>query len=58
MKKKIAILQSEFPPDFRLEKEIKLLSKSGFSIRVVCNQYDKDVSLDYEYCTIEGIKLA
>jgi len=55
MKKILMILQSEFPPDIRLEKEIKSLSKSGFLIRVVCNQYKKDESPEYEYCTIDRI---
>lgn len=50
------ILQSDFPPDIRLEKEIKSLSQSGFSIRVVCNQYEKDLNPKYEYCTIDRIK--
>jgi len=57
MKNKILmILQSEFPPDIRLEKEIKSLSLAGFSVRVVCNQYKKDLNLEYEYCTIDRIK--
>ena len=50
------ILQSEFPPDIRLEKEIKSLSLAGFSVRVVCNQYKKDLNPEYEYCTIDRIK--
>ena len=50
------ILQSEFPPDIRLEKEIKSLSLAGYSIRVVCNQYEKDLNPEYEYCTIDRIK--
>ena len=50
------ILQSEFPPDIRLEKEIKSLSLAGFSVRVVCNQYEKDLNPEYEYCTIDRIK--
>jgi len=56
MKKILMILQSEFPPDIRLEKEIKSLSLAGFSVRVVCNQYEKDLNPEYEYCTIDRIK--
>ncbi len=57
MKNKILmILQSEFPPDIRLEKEIKSLSLAGFSVRVLCNQYEKDLNPEYEYCTIDRIK--
>jgi glycosyltransferase involved in cell wall biosynthesis len=56
MKKILMILQSEFPPDIRLEKEIKSLSLAGFSVRVVCNQYKKDLNPEYEYCTIDRIK--
>ena len=50
------ILQSEFPPDIRLEKEIKSLSLAGFSVRVVCNQYKEGLNPEYEYCTIDRIK--
>jgi len=56
MKKILMILQSEFPPDIRLEKEIKSLSLAGYSIRVVCNQYERDAFPDYEYCTIDRVK--
>ena len=48
------ILQSEFPPDIRLEKEIKSLSLAGFSVRVVWNQYKKDFNPEYEYAKSEG----
>ena len=50
------LLQSDFPPDIRLEKEIKSLSKAGYSIRVVCNQYEKKLNPEYEYCTIDRVK--
>jgi len=56
MTKILMILQSEFPPDIRLEKEIKSLSLAGFSVRVVCNQYKKELNPEYEYCTIDRIK--
>ena len=50
------LLQSDFPPDIRLEKEIKSLSKAGYSIRVVCNQYEKKLNPEYENCTIDRVK--
>ena len=56
MNKILMILQSDFPPDIRLEKEIKSLSESGFLIRVVCNQYQRDESPDYAFCTIDRIR--
>ncbi|MFO7525321.1 MAG: glycosyltransferase family 4 protein [Ignavibacteriaceae bacterium] len=56
MKKILMILQSEFPPDIRLEKEIKSLAEAGYIIRVVCNQYRKNSLGHYQYCTIDRIK--
>jgi len=56
MNKILMLLQSDFPPDIRLEKEIKSLSIAGFSVHVVCNQYEKNLYLEYEYCTIDRIK--
>ena len=56
MNKILMLLQSDFPPDIRLEKEIKSLSLAGFSVHVVCNQYEKDLYPEYEYCTIDRIK--
>ncbi len=56
MKRILMLLQSDFPPDIRLEKEIKSLSLAGFSVLVVCNQYDKDMNPKYEYCSIDRIK--
>lgn len=50
------ILQSDFPPDIRLEKEIKSLSKAGYNVHVLCNQYEKELNPEYEYCTIDRVK--
>jgi glycosyltransferase involved in cell wall biosynthesis len=56
MKRILMILQSEFPPDIRLEKEITSLSKAGYKVYVVCNQYEKESNSQFEYCTICRIK--
>jgi hypothetical protein len=50
------LLQSNFPPDIRLEKEIKSLSKVGYEVHVVCNQYEKELNPEYEYCTIDRVR--
>ncbi|MFC2085252.1 glycosyltransferase, partial [Bacteroidota bacterium] len=57
MKKKILMLsQTVFPPDIRLEKEIKTLFKNDYEITVLCNQYEKNKTPDYKYCRIKRIK--
>ena len=57
MKSKILmLLQGTFPPDIRLEKEIKSLSEAGYQVLVVCNQYNKDSDSLFEYCEITRIK--
>ncbi len=50
------ISQTAFPPDIRLEKEIKSLSDAGYSVTVVCNQYDEGLNPSFEYCKIERVK--
>lgn len=50
------LLQSPFPPDIRLEKEIKSLKSSGFMVTLLCNQFEKNKEPDFEYCEITRIK--
>ena len=52
MNKILMLLQSEFPPDIRLEKEIKSLNKEGHEVLLFCNQYRKNKQDDFEYCSI------
>ena len=56
MNKILMLLQSEFPPDIRLEKEIKSLNQNGFVITLLCNQYSKSKKNNFKYCTIFRIK--
>ena len=49
------ISQALFPPDIRLEKEIKSLFEAGYNVLVVCNQYDKNLKPDFKYCDINRI---
>lgn len=46
------LLQSEFPPDIRLEKEIKSLSEAGHKVLLFCNQYKKSKQNEFGYCSI------
>jgi len=48
--------QTVFPPDIRLEKEIKSLYNNGYKISVICNQYDKTNSPLLPYCEIIRIR--
>ena len=56
MKKILMLLQSTFPPDIRLEKEIKSLNMSGYHVTVLCNQYIKNAIIEFEGCDIIRIK--
>lgn len=49
------ILQSEFPPDIRLEKEIKSLDKAGYKVLLLCNNYNKGEKQDYPFCEIKRL---
>lgn len=49
------ISQALFPPDIRLEKEIKSLSEAGYNVLVVCNQYDKNLKPDFKYCDVNRV---
>jgi glycosyltransferase involved in cell wall biosynthesis len=51
----LMISQAAFPPDIRLEKEIKSLSESGYKILVICNQYNKELNPTFKYCDIQRI---
>ena len=50
------ILQSPFPPDIRLEKEIQALNEKGFEVTLFCNQYDKTKLVSFPGCEIERVK--
>jgi len=50
------LLQSPFPPDIRLEKEISTLSSNGFEVILLCNQYDKNRYDEFPGCEIFRIK--
>lgn len=50
------ISQAPFPPDIRLEKEIKSLSEVGYKVLVICNQYDKNLVPDFSFCEIKRVK--
>jgi glycosyltransferase involved in cell wall biosynthesis len=50
------LLQSEFPPDIRLEKEIRTLVNSGFDVSLLCNQYDKVISPEFSFGNVIRIK--
>ena len=49
------ISQAAFPPDIRLEKEIKSLSEAGYKVLVICNQYNKELNIKFEYCEIKRV---
>jgi glycosyltransferase involved in cell wall biosynthesis len=56
MFKKILMLsQTLFPPDIRLEKEIKSLNEAGYDVTVICNKFEKTHDTDYKYCKIERL---
>jgi len=52
----LMISQAAFPPDIRLEKEIKSLSEAGYKVVAICNQYNKDLNPPFEYCEIRRVK--
>jgi len=51
----LMISQAAFPPDIRLEKEIKSLSEAGYKILIICNQYNKELNPTFEYCEIKRV---
>ncbi len=50
------LTQTVFPPDIRLEKEIRSLFKHGYNVLVVCNQFEKAKNPNFEFCEIERVK--
>lgn len=48
----LMLSQTVFPPDIRLEKEIRTLSQNGYYVNVICNQYEKGLSPEFAGCTI------
>jgi len=50
------LTQTVFPPDIRLEKEIRSLYKKGYKVLVICNQFDKTKNHNFEFCEIERVK--
>jgi hypothetical protein len=50
------LTQTVFPPDIRLEKEIRSLFKNGYKVLVVCNQFDRTRNPGFEFCVIERVK--
>lgn len=54
-KKILTIKQAAFPPDIRLEKEYNSLYQAGFKVRVICNQYVKNLNPKVEYCEIDRV---
>ena len=55
-KKILMLLQSEFPPDIRLEKEIKSLADGGYELILLCNQYDASRNAPFPEVIIERLK--
>ncbi len=52
----LMISQAAFPPDIRLEKEIKSLAEAGYKVVVVCNQYNKESNPVFNFCEIVRVK--
>ncbi len=55
MTKIFMLSQTVFPPDIRLEKEIKSLSESNYQVKIFCNQYKKNSGIQYKYCEIDRL---
>ena len=51
-KRVLMLLQSTFPPDIRIEREIKSLSNSGYIVGIICNQFIKNLEPEFNYATI------
>ena len=56
MTKILMLLQAPFPPDIRLEKEIKSLSEAEYNVVLLCNQYDKSKEPQFLFGKIVRIK--
>jgi len=55
MKKILMLLQSEFPPDIRLEKEIKTLYNNNYEVLLVCNSYKRIIYPEFNYCKVSRL---
>ena len=55
MKKILMLSQTLFPPDIRLEKEIKTLNEAGYNVTVICNKFKRGADIDFQYCKIERL---
>ncbi len=52
----LMLLQAPFPPDIRLEKEIRSLTNAGYNVSLLCNQYEENFSPDFPFCNIIRVK--
>jgi len=52
MRKILMLLQGEFPPDIRLEKEITTLSNNGYKITLICNRFSSANPSEFNGCKI------
>lgn len=52
MTKVLMLLQAPFPPDIRVEREIKTLSENGYDVGIICNQYVKKLDPIFSFCAI------
>ena len=48
----LMLLQSQFPPDIRLEKEIKSLNENGFNVTLFSNKFSHNFNTEVNYCKI------
>ncbi len=56
MKKTLMLLQSTFPPDIRVEREITSLNSHGYKVGLLCNQYEKGKEENFTGCDIFRLK--
>lgn len=56
MAKVLMLLQAPFPPDIRVEREIKTLSENNYEVGILCNQYVKNLEPKFSFCSIFRIK--
>lgn len=50
------LLQSHFPEDERVERQIRTLSSHGFNVAILCNQYKKTDTRKMDNCEIYRIR--
>lgn len=51
-RKILMISQTVFPPDIRIEKEIRSLYHAGYEVLLICNQYVYNKNPEFKFCTI------